>query len=225
MAISDSQFRELSQAVREAICWWELRGTNNSAALGRALRLVERMARPWVERLLQVPAGEAPHDIENLLGEAVARAVKSFRLFSGLTGKEFYAWFKKIVQCLAAKLCRREGARRRNGALSSLERDAQSARLAELLQDDSPSPEAVAMLRESAGAVRRAVRQLPPDERRLVRLVAEGVSLAEVERTFGGAPHSCWRRAKRHLRTALCSLREAPSRGRSAALTGEPLPT
>ena len=135
MPIADSQFRELGHAVREAICWWELRGTNNSAALGRALRLVEAMARPWVERLLQVPAGEAPHDVDNIMGEAVARAVKSFRLFAGVTGKEFYAWFKKIVHCLAAKLRRHAGARRRNGALSSLERDAQSARLAELLQD------------------------------------------------------------------------------------------
>lgn len=221
MATAESQFRELGQAVRDAICWWEMRGTNNSAALGRALRLVEAMARPWTERLLQVPAGEAPHDIDNLLGEAVARAVKSFRLFAGVTGKEFYGWFKKIVVCLAAKLRRREGARRRNGALASLERDAQSARLAELLQDDVPSPEAVAMLRESANAVRRAVKLLPADERRLVQLVVEGVSLAEIERTFGGDPHACWRRAKRHLRTALCSLREAPSRARSAALVGQ----
>lgn len=169
----------------------------------------ESMVRPWAERLLRVPAGETPRDVENLLGEAVARAVKYFRLFAGVTGKEFYAWFKKIVSQLAAKLRRRERGRRRDGAPAvSIERGAPSERLAEVLEDDLPSPEAVAVLRESAAVVRRAVKELPADERRLVQLVVEGISLAEVERTFGGDPRSCWRRAKRHLGHALRNLRE-----------------
>lgn len=55
--------------------------------------------------------------------------------------------------------------------------------------------------------VRRAMRRLPPDERRAARLVMGGMPLAKAIETFGPGMRASWRRARPRLCAALAAER------------------
>ncbi|HEX7447381.1 MAG TPA: ECF-type sigma factor [Pirellulales bacterium] len=210
---SQQQFIELGELVRETRDWFHIHHANNGCSLGRALELTKTMLLPWAEQAVIDRLDQDPSEAEDLLSEAAARIVREFDSVTALTGKEFYLLMKTTVERLVCDQQRRRFAfRRRNGGDAlSLDGDARAARLAELLVDEQPGPEALAVALELKNNVRRAIRRLPPDERQAARLVMGGTPLAKLIEIFGTSVRAAWRRARPRLCEAFAAERPAAS--------------
>lgn len=154
---SEQQFVELGRLVREARSWFNRHQAANSEALGEAIVLTQTMLRRWAEPYVFERLGRGLCEVEDLLSQAAEQIIDKFSSVIALTGKEFYKLMKRMVERFVHDRERRRHAfrRARGGDLLSLERDAQAARLAELLVDEQPTPEALAILAELKGEVRR----------------------------------------------------------------------
>lgn len=202
---SQQQFIELGVLVRDARDWFDIYHVNNGYAMGGAIELAEAMLLPWAEQTVVERLDQDPSEAQDFLSEAAARIVAGFASVTALTGKEFYTLMKTTVERLVCDQERRRFARRCRGGgeTFSLDRDAATARLAELLVDEQPTGEMVAMLRELQVEVRRARQRLTREERLAVRLVMEGMTLARIVEAFGVPMRAAWRRARLRLREKL----------------------
>jgi DNA-directed RNA polymerase specialized sigma24 family protein len=203
----------LGEYVREARSWWGDHHANNGEAFGRAIELAEEMLRPWLAAQVHERLGRgggtqtrvSPDVIDDLLSEVSAAAVKGFANFEGTTGKEFYRWLQKIASCRLADLERARHARRRRGLdeAASLERDGKAAKLAELLEDEGPTPEAAALLKELKSEIRRAMKDLTKSQRAVVTGVMNGLTMSELVAAYGPTARADWRTAAAHIRRVL----------------------
>lgn len=128
--------------------------------------------------------------------------VRGFANFEGTTGKEFYGWFQKIAHCRLADLERAWYARRRHGLdeVTSLERDGKTARLAGLLEDEGPTPEAAALLKELRSEIRRAMKGLTKSQRAVVTGVMNGLKMSELVAAYGPTARADWRSPATQIR-------------------------
>ena len=202
---SEQQFIELGRLTRDARNWFNVHQAANSEALGEAIVLAQRMLFPWAEQFVFERLSHELCEVEDLLSQAAAQIVAKFASLTAITGKEFYNLMKKMVEAFVHDLERRRRAFRRRcgGDAVSLERDAQAARLAELLVDEQPTPEALAVLTELKDDLRRVLKRLTRDERLVVRMILQGIPLAQVVETFGPKSRAAWRSARLRLREGL----------------------
>lgn len=202
---SEAQYVELGKLVREGMDWFHIHRANNSEALGKAIMLAQTMLAPWAERQVSDRLDKDAWEAEDMLHETSARIVARFDSLEATTGKDFLAIMKKIVENLIhdQERLRRAYRRKRGGETLSLDRDAQAARLAELLVDEQPTGETVAMLHELKDDVRRAMKRLTRLERFAVRQIMTGIPLARMIEIFGPNIRAAWRRARLTLREAL----------------------
>lgn len=204
---SEQQYVELGRLVREARNWFSSHQAANSEALGEAIVLAQTMLRPRAGTFVIERLDRGLCEVEDLFSQAAEQIIDKFPSLVALTGKEFYKLMKRMVEGFVHDLERRRYAfRRRRGADPlSLERDAQAARLAELLVDEQPTPEALAILGELKIDVRRVMKCLTCDERRVVRMVLQGIPLAQIIETHGPKMRAAWRTARLRLREALAA--------------------
>lgn len=202
---SEQQFVELGRLVREARSWFSSHQAANSEALGEAIVLAQTMLRPWAGTFIFERLDRGVCEVEDLLSQAAEQIIDKFASLVALTGKEFYKLMKRMVEGFVHDLERRRYAfrRQRGGDPLSLERDAQAARLVELLVDEQPTPEALAILGELKNDVRRVTNCLSRDERRAVRMIMQGISLAQMIDTHGPKMRVAWRSARLRLREGL----------------------
>jgi len=218
---SDLELVRLGELVREAQNWWRDQHSNNGAALGQAILLAKDMLRPWLTRYVEAhlgsgaraaggtktarPKNSAALDaVDDILSEVSAQAVSGFPTFEGTTGRKFYDWLHRMAECRVADRERSRRRRRKRGVeTSSLDGDANAARLAALLEDDLPSAEAVALLKECKVEVRRARKGLTPPERDVVNAVMEGLPMSRIVEIYGPSARADWRAAAAHIRRAL----------------------
>ena len=211
---SQAQYLELSEVLNAAQSWWRERDADNDRALGKAIELALQWLRPWLkheigERLI----GGTDNDerrariddlAEEMLAEAAYKAVKDFAKLDSPTGKGFYRWMQKVADCRLRDLERGRRRRRRRGTETvSLDGDAAARKLAALLEDDLPSPEAVALLKELKSELRRAKKHLTAEQRLVVALVRDGTRLAQIAEKLGRRALGDWRAAKAHIRRVL----------------------
>jgi DNA-directed RNA polymerase specialized sigma24 family protein len=213
---SAEQKRNLTDLVLRAKSHQRWHGGNDNPALGEAILKVEKLLLPWVRSQL-----DAEHDAENMVAEAGAEMFVSFASFRGVTGAEFYGWMKTILEHAIAKIARLREALEKGGLrrTTSLDRDGRAARLAELLVSPEDSPEQAAIIRENKVNVRRALRTLPCEELRVVRLRTDDISFREIAGSFQRSlrwVQDTWDSAVQHLRTAIVKSRKR-SRARQAA--------
>jgi DNA-directed RNA polymerase specialized sigma24 family protein len=69
--------------------------------------------------------------------------------------------------------------------ITSLERDGKAARLAELFEDEGPTPEAAALLKELKSEIRRAMKDLTKSQRAVVTGVMNGLTMSELVVAYG----------------------------------------
>lgn len=204
---TESQFDELGRLVREARTWFNVHRANDGMALGKAIVLAQKMLTTWAERYVADRLDQNECDAEDLLDQAGIQMVVRFPAADCITGKEFYRLLKKIVSDLVHDLERRRYARRRHGPgqVLSLERDAEAARQAALLIDDQPTGEDLAVLRENKGGLRRVLKRLTREERQAVRMIMQGMALAQIIELYGVRMRAAWRRARARLREGLAA--------------------
>lgn len=202
---SEQQYVELGKLVRNARNGFKVSQAAHSEALGQAIVLTETMLLPGAEQFVYERLGRGLCEVEDLFSQAAAQIIEKLASWTAITGKEFYNLMRRMVEGFVHDLERRRRAfRRRNGAdMLSLERDTQAARLAELLADEQPSAEALAILAELKHHVRRAIKHFTHDERFVVRKIMQGIPLAQVIEEFGPRMRAAWRSARRHLRERL----------------------
>ena len=227
---SDSDLVRLGELVRDAREWWRDRRSNNGVALGEAIQITKEMLRPWLighvtahlggvtktggtksggskaggTRTARAKNSAAIDAADDILSEVSAQAVSGFPKFDGTTGRKFYDWLHKIAECRMADRERARRARRKRGVeTSSLDREADVARLAALLEDDSPSAEAAALLKEHKAELRRARKGLTPGQRDVVNAVMEGLPMSRIVEIYGAASRADWRAAATHIKRVL----------------------
>lgn len=125
-----------------------------------------------------------------------------------LTGKEFAAHYKKIVENLVGDLEQRRRSRRHGGehAAKSLESDSEVARLALLIADGRASAESRAIEHELRATVQKLLKRLTPRERLVARLVMLGLSERQIIEQVGPAARGELRSVASRLRRWLAAV-------------------
>lgn len=202
---SETQFVELGRLARDGKCWFEVHRARNGVALGQAIDLGQAMLSPWAEAYVRERLNKDAWEAEDLTHQAGAQIIARIDSLEVTTGKDFYNLMKKIVRDLVHDQERQRFARRGKARCEplSLERDAEAMRQAELLIDDQPTGEDLALLRENKGDVRRVLKRLTREERQVVRMIMQGIALARIIELYGVRMRAAWRRARARLRNGL----------------------
>lgn len=205
---SEKQLLALTDTVLEAVRYRRWRGGNENPALGKAILIVDQYLLPWAGRELADGLDDQSADAENLVAEAGYKAIVNFHTFVGTTGGEFYEWVRSILAQLIAGVKRLREALRNGGLrrVNSVERNAEAARLVQLLVSPEHSPEEIGTLHENASRLWRAIRRLNLVEQRVARLYMDGRSLRDIAVMFGHTTswaRDHWDAAAHDLRTDL----------------------
>jgi NitT/TauT family transport system substrate-binding protein len=178
-------------------------------------RLVERF-RAMAERQAATFVPE-PSLVDDAVQEAFMIAFE--RLADLREPEAFPGWLRQIV--------RRCANRHRRAAIAEPRVSDGPGELAKLPDTTTDAPDALAEQRESAAAIRRAVRSLPPAGRVAAGLFyLDGLTVAETAEVLGIPPGTVKRRlhdARGHLRGLLLSIVEPPRRRPGASPLGPAL--
>lgn len=139
-------------------------------------------------RLVTLAATSGAHeDAEDAAQEALSRAWANQRVDAATA----VGWLTVVTRNLAVDMARRRG------------RDAQLLDRASLWEPPVPDPSEEVLDRHLSASLRRCIEQLPERQREVVRLIADGCSLAEAARLMGITE----RAAEGHLSRARKTLR------------------
>ncbi|HEX7380494.1 MAG TPA: hypothetical protein VF278_25495 [Pirellulales bacterium] len=182
------------------------RAASDAASLGEAILLCDDVLRTWLRREIAKHAGcgEPPMDVDDMLSRAHVRALIALRASGGEAGAQVVGLMKKILHDLICDEARRRRAVRHTAGVSlSLDRDSAAARLAELLIDQTLGADEATEREEFLSKLRAAIRRLPSDELRVVRLRMRGCTWQEIEHDYVRGARGFWSSALTRLRRAL----------------------
>jgi RNA polymerase sigma-70 factor (ECF subfamily) len=174
-------------------------------ALGRALEACRRYLLGVAEEEL-APDLRAKGGASDLVQETFLEAQRDFPQFNGASPDEFRAWLRQVLVNNVGTFTRRYRATAKRTVLReiSIQGLGSSAGAGPSLAGSTLSPSGVAMEREQAFALRRAVERLPEDYRRVVILRFEhGLSFEEIGSVTdrsADAARKLWSRAMDRLR-------------------------
>lgn len=205
---TEAQFVLLGVHARQARELWHLHSPAAREALGKAIELADQMLKRWLAAYLEERFGSPAPEMEDLLSEAAVRLIARFSQLDLLTGKEFAAHYKKIVENLVRDLEQRRRSRRHGGehAAKSLESDSEVARLALLIADGRASAESRAIEHELRATVGRLLKRLTPGQRLVARLVMLGLSERQIVEQVGPAARGELRSVTSRLRGWLAAV-------------------
>lgn len=171
------------------------------------LRRAERVLRRVAPRLMG-PVLRQRGRTSDLVQSALADAVAAFPSFRGRDESEFIGWTLRILQHNALDRRRRLLAARRHVA-----RELMSEEAGDGVAARARSPSQTAMDREELVRMARAMRKLPPEQRRVLQLVGlRGLSHAEAARALVRTEGACrvlLARARANLLVEMARLRDA----------------
>ena len=174
-------------------------------ALGRALEDCRRYLLAIAERQLD-PDLRSKGGPSDLVQETFLEAQRDFARFQGSSPDELRAWLRQVLlHNVGAFTQRFRGTTKRAvGREVALAAGGSSAGLGPELAGSPLTPSGVAIEREQAAALRRALERLPEEYRRVVVLrFEEGRSFEEIGRLTGRSPDAArkvWSRAMERLR-------------------------
>jgi RNA polymerase sigma-70 factor (ECF subfamily) len=113
------------------------------------------------------PKLQARFEVEDIVQEALARALTNLHRFCGTTEAEFYSWLKQILHNTFLDLVAHEVAKKRDPEMEAALNHS-SARLDQFLADQTLSPSMKAELREVELRLAEAIDSLAPDQREVV---------------------------------------------------------
>jgi RNA polymerase sigma-70 factor (subfamily 1) len=175
--------------------------TGNGTALGRLLEC----ARPQLERYAASALAARPRlrgRDADLVQETLKDAVVGFERFLGVSEPGWHQWLKRILENNVTDLCRYDGAAKRDAAK---EERLDTPRL-RTLPDGGETPSKVVSRDEDIERLRRAFRQLSPDQQAVIRLRdTERLPFAEIARRMGKPSDEA---ARKHYERARARLKE-----------------
>jgi RNA polymerase sigma-70 factor, ECF subfamily len=174
-------------------------------ALGRALEVHRQYLLAIAERQLD-PDLRSKGGASDLVQETFLEAQRDFAQFWGGSSEELRAWLRQVLVHNVGAFTRRfrTTGKRSVGREVGLGAGGSSAGNDPGLAGSTLSPSGLAMEREEALALRRALERLPEDYRRVVVLrFEEGLSFEEIGRLTDRSPDAArkvWSRAMERLR-------------------------
>jgi RNA polymerase sigma-70 factor (ECF subfamily) len=174
-------------------------------ALGQVLEACRRYLIAIAERQLD-PDLRSKGGASDLVQETFFEAQRDFGRFHGTTSEELRVWLRQVLLHNLGAFTRhyRVTSKRAVAREVGLGSDNSSGRIGQGLTAPVPSPSGVAIERERALALRRALERLPDEYRRVVVLrFEEGRSFEEIGRLTdrsADAARKLWSRAMERLR-------------------------
>ncbi len=194
----------MSESPNSAGAWLEAARAGSAEALGEVLQRYRRYLLLVAERNLD-PQLQAKGGASDLVQETFAEAQHAFGQFHGTTEQELLAWLRRLLLNNLSNFARRyrDTSKRAISREALLPGDGSSAG-PNSLADTEPSPSKVAMQREQAQALQRALSRLPEDYRRVIELRYEQArSFEEIGQLMDRTPDAArklWSRAMERLR-------------------------
>ena len=150
--------------------------------------------------------------------------LSAFRGIRGFRGDSFKHWLLRIV----VNACHDQLRRKQRRPATSLEAIGQDEETEVAPPDPAPGPESLALGRETAETIQRALATLAADHRLVVVLCdVQGLSYeeaAEVLEVAVGTVKSRLSRARAQLRDELTARGELPAASRRLSIEGQPAP-
>jgi RNA polymerase sigma-70 factor (ECF subfamily) len=194
----------MTEFTKNAGAWLEAARAGSPEALGQALEAYRRYLLLVAQRNLD-PQLQAKGGASDLVQETFLEAQHDFGQFHGTTEEELLAWLRRLLLNNLSNFARRyrDTDKRAVARELALPSDGSTAGTGGVAGPD-PTPSAMAMEREQAQALQRALTRLPAEYRRVIELrYQEGKSFEDIGRLLNKTPDAArklWSRAMERLR-------------------------